>query len=126
VKIELSVVRGLVMINMCIKKLRCRSNLGLLEQRGWNLRVKEHEISVLYEGYTSHPQIKSNGRWRIVSVSKVNKGHEISGEKRGTANQGQIDGCGGSGTIKMWMLPPIKTNIGYYSSYFFVLISHNN
>jgi hypothetical protein len=59
-----------------------------------------------------------------MSVNKVNKGHECSGAKSGTANQGRIDGSGGN--PEMWMLPPIKTNIGYYNFYFFVLISHNN
>lgn len=45
-KFELPIVRGLVMVNMCIKKLPYRSNLSLLDQRGWSGEVKEHVTSM--------------------------------------------------------------------------------
>jgi hypothetical protein len=61
-EIELPVVRGLVMVNTCIKKLLYRSNVGLLEQRGCSGKIKERETSVFYKCYMSHYQITSNGK----------------------------------------------------------------
>lgn len=49
----------------------------------------------------------------MMNVSKVNKGHESSGAKRGTVNQGRIYGCDGPRSIKIWRALSVTTILGY-------------